>query len=430
MSLQSKLIAAAKRAKHAAADRHAAPAPLSPVRRIERVALGERVCAMTFDDGPCQLPPSHGSGERSLTLTLLEILEAHNARGTFDVIGDTADNYPDEAGKEGTAAWGGVRYDHYPDIRQDQLGGALHGPALIDRMLSAEHAVTNHTYRHILYGKKNVIYGKRAHLDTIDEVIADLRRLHDLLRERHGYTMTLSRPPHYVDQIPDGFSSYDAYAVLGYQYMAASFDGAGWLPLDGGYEAEVAAMTGPMEALLAEDPDALCGQIIFQKDGFNMARRTPVADGLEQQLRILDRYGYRVVTVPALLELSPFADVLPDDPCAAAGRALDAAGLVPAFRDNTLRPDAPMTAAELYQTLYGRAAVLRAVEAHRPEAKPYAAAAALAVRDGLPAADANAPVTAELLQAVLRARGKESPILPVGPLKRRDILPALAAALG
>ena len=29
---------------------------LSPVRRIERVAARERICAMTFDDGPCAFP--------------------------------------------------------------------------------------------------------------------------------------------------------------------------------------------------------------------------------------------------------------------------------------------------------------------------------------------------------------------------------------
>ena len=43
----------------------------------------------------------------------------------------------------------------------------------------------------------------------------------------------------------DGFTSYDAYAELGYQYLGASFDGAGWLPL-GSYEAEVEAMLAPM----------------------------------------------------------------------------------------------------------------------------------------------------------------------------------------
>ena len=424
MSLQSRLISAAKKVKHAAADRHAAPVPLSPVRRIERVALKERICAMTFDDGPCLLPPSDSSGE-SLTLSLLETLEAHNARGTFDVVGDTSENYPDEAGKEGTAAWGGIRYDHYPDIRQDHLGGAAHTPELIHRMLAGGHAVTNHTYRHVLYGKKNVVYGKRAHLENIDAVISDLRRLHDLLLEKHGYTMTLSRPPHYVDRIPDGFSSYDAYAVLGYQYMAASFDGAGWLPLDS-YRAEVEAMVRPMEELLTGDPDALCGQIIFHKDGFNMARRSPVADGLEEQLQLLDRYGYRVVTVPELLERSAFADVLPDDPCAVAARALDAAGLVPCYRDNTLRPDAPMTAAELYETIYGRTALLQAVAEHRPESKPYAAALAYAQREGLPAADV--PLDGTLLDEVLRRSGTTAGL--TGPLCRRDALLALAKAFG
>ena len=67
------------------------PVWLSPVRRIERVAVKERVCAMTFDDGPCRLPaePDHFRG-KPLTLVLAEILERYGAKGTFPVIGDTS----------------------------------------------------------------------------------------------------------------------------------------------------------------------------------------------------------------------------------------------------------------------------------------------------------------------------------------------------
>ena len=77
-----------------------APVWLSPVRRIERVAVEERVCAMTFDNGPCRLPacPDHFRG-KPLTLVLAEILERYGARGTFNVVGDTSGSYPDKPGK-------------------------------------------------------------------------------------------------------------------------------------------------------------------------------------------------------------------------------------------------------------------------------------------------------------------------------------------
>ena len=54
MSLVTKGIGLAKKAKHHFQDqiRERTPVYLSPVRRIERVATEERVCAMTFDDGP------------------------------------------------------------------------------------------------------------------------------------------------------------------------------------------------------------------------------------------------------------------------------------------------------------------------------------------------------------------------------------------
>ena len=85
---------------------------ISYTRRLERVQTGRRICAMTFDDGPMNMPVSPDRFEgRCLTDVLLDTLAQYGAKGTFDVIGDTSENYPDEAGKEGTAEWGGIRFD-------------------------------------------------------------------------------------------------------------------------------------------------------------------------------------------------------------------------------------------------------------------------------------------------------------------------------
>ena len=248
------------------------PPHISYTRRIERVLTAERICAMTFDDGPMDMPASpdqfHG---RALTDLILDALAEFNAKGTFDVIGDTGMNYPDKAGKEGSAAWGGIRYDHYPDIHQDEHGGAVHNDRLIRRMLDEGHQITNHGYRHILFGKKSVVYGKRVHYGSVHSAVGDLRRLDDWMRDHYQYEITMGRPPHYVDALNGGFTSYDVYDRMGYQYLAASFDGAGWLPSTKkdreALEEEIVAMTTPIRAALLQDPDFFCGQIIFQKDG-------------------------------------------------------------------------------------------------------------------------------------------------------------------
>lgn len=372
----------------APAEKHA----VSCTRRIERVRTARRVCAMTFDDGPMDLPASPDRFDgRPLTAVLLDTLAEYGARGTFDVVGDTSENYPDKPGKPGSAAWGGIRYDHYPDIRQDSRGGALHCEALIRRMLDEGHQITNHGYRHIIFGKKNVVYGKRAVLGSLDAAIADLTRLDTLLRERHGYAMTLSRPPHYVDRIGDGFTSYDVYDRLGYQYLAASFDGAGWLPSvlsspNAALEAEIEAMIAPMRAALAADPDFFCGQIIFQKDGCNMARRTPVAFALGEQLKLLRSYGYEVVSVGRLMEESPFADLGPEDPLLPKLRTL-AADRAVAFADNRLRLERTMSWGELAMLLAPRQEAMARREAmirtSGKAAHPYAGAMAFCREHGL-----------------------------------------------
>ncbi len=220
MSLVTKAIGCAKRLKHRFQDEIKARTPvyLSPVRRIERVALKERVVAMTFDDGPCALPANPPrDGDKPLTLCILETLEKYGARGTFDVVGDTSKNYPDTVGREGTAAWGGVKFDHYPDFEKDAFGGVKACPQLTAKILEGGHEITSHTWAHVLFGPKPLIYGNRDPLKNIDEVIADLKKMDDHMRENYGYNIRLSRPPHYVDKTYDGLSSYDAYAVMGYQ---------------------------------------------------------------------------------------------------------------------------------------------------------------------------------------------------------------------
>lgn len=334
---------------------------VSYTRRIERVHTKERVVAMTFDDGPMDLPSSPDKfGGRALTDLLLDTLQEYHALGTFDVVGDTSENYPDLAGKSGQADWGGVRYDHYPDINQDGRGGVVHNDRLVRRILHEGHQITNHGYRHVLFGKKPFVYGKRDHFHGLDPVVADLTRLHTLLQETYGYTMTMGRPPHYVDKIEGGFTSYDAYDQMGYLYLAAAFDGAGWLPIhhntvQESLQAEIAAMVEPMKRALEADPDALAGQIIFQKDGYNMSRRTPVAFGLKQQMELLQSYGYRVVTVEQLMaDYSPFADVGREEPGFEKLVALQKTrGIV--FSDNRLRLDDPMTWGELAMLLAPRA---------------------------------------------------------------------------
>lgn len=426
MSLMTKAIGTAKKVKHHFQDqiRERTPVYLSPVRRIERVALDQRICAMTFDDGPCRLPANPDEfGRKPLTLVLAETLEKYGAAGTFDVVGDTSGNYPDQPGKEGEASWGGVAYDHYPDFGKDADGGVLHCPELVDRLLQGGHELTSHTYSHVLFGKKNLVYGKRHTLTGLDEAVADLEKLHALVKERHNYEISLSRPPHYVDGIAGGFSSYDAYAKLGYQYMAASFDGAGWLPL-ASYETEVEATWKPIAQRLAENPDYFCGQIIFQKDGYNMARRSPIAHGLEKQLELLTAQGYRVVTVSRLMELSPFLDVPQTDPRGAAAKKLLEAGWCPAYRDNTLRLDNPLTRGELAMMAFGwkavdaRIALLRREEQPpwddlRPD-HPYAAPLLLAYLDGCLSdrgdkTAPDAPVTGEEVERFLSARLGRAP---------------------
>lgn len=322
---------------------------LSPVRRIERVypIRAERVCAMTFDDGPSALAPQPDvSGGVALTKHLVDTLRAFECAATFNIVGDTSENYPDRLGKEGKFYWGGVKYDHYPDFGADSNGGARNCPELVQAMADAGCELSNHGYRHLLFGFSPV-YSRRSPFHGIDEVVEDLNRLHTFVSENIGIEMKMARPPHYIDGIAGGFTSYDAYERMGYHYMAASFDGGGWMPQTGGYDEEVRKMVSSLERALDKDPDVFNGQIIFQKDGCNMSRGTPVASALGPQLELLKKYGYRVTTVSDLIGLSPFEDLPQDHPCFASATELSRKGYTVGYRNNTFRPDEKLTFGEL-----------------------------------------------------------------------------------
>lgn len=326
---------------------------LSPVRRIERTAPLScgRFVAMTFDDGPCAAPlnpPGRNfPDDTTLTAALLDTLKAHGAKGTFDIIGTTEYNYPDKPGKTHTASWSGVQFDHYPDFSKDILAGVKNQPGLVKRMVDEGHELANHGYKHIIYGPMRVIYGNRYYFKNLGEVVEDLSTLHNAVLEQFGVKLRLARPPHYIDRIPGGSSSYEAYKLMNYQYLAASFDGGGWKPSSGDFDLDIKAMVRPLEEALIKNPESLNGQIIFQKDGYNMSRQSPVAEALEKHLRLLSDTGYKVITVSDLLSMSPFEDISDNDPCFKAVQALANAGFCIGYRSNTFQPDRVLTRGEL-----------------------------------------------------------------------------------
>ena len=135
------------------------------------VRTGERVAALTFDDGP----------DPESTPALLDLLARHGAKGTFFLVGKRAAKHP----------------------------------ALVGRLLAEGHAIGNHSWDH-------------PALPTLPAaaVAAQLRRAAAAIG---GPRLRLMRPP-YGDQ---SLASHLAARRLGYEVVTWSLVGADWAENDG-----------------------------------------------------------------------------------------------------------------------------------------------------------------------------------------------------
>jgi len=326
---------------------------LGPVRRIERVMppAGGRCVALTFEDGPTAAPPrpdprkarwpgnSHGpvsgGGSTGITDAILDVLRTYGAVATFLVIGSMAENYPDE----------------------DALAGVENQPALIRRMLNEGHELANHSSRHLPLGPGHGLLPspgagrKRATSADAAAALADVLRLHELVRRNYGYTMRLARPPHLVDA-----SAFEVYASLGYQYLGTGLDGGGWRETSGSYDNDVERMVLGLQRSLEKDGSSLCGRFVSFHDTYNQSGESPVVAALPRLMQLFRNYGYRAVTASQLLEMSPFADLAPDHPAFPAARDLLGRGWWVATRANEVWPDQPVLRGELAVWTLGPAA--------------------------------------------------------------------------
>lgn len=373
---------------------------LSPVRRIGGLAPPPqgRVLAVSFLDGPTAAPPNppigrerwrgnsqagrspaltprgpgglRAGGARAggspaggggpgdsggITGTILDILRAYGARATFAVIGTTALNYPDEAGPAGSPYWNGQAYDHFPEYGRDDLAGVVAQPDLTRSILAGGHELANHSYRHIPLGPPPAAARRRTHHAGPAEAFSDVAQLHEHVREYFGYTMRLAQPPYLVDTVARGNAGdgtairdvFDIYAALGYDYLGLGVDGGGWRETSGSYDFDVDAMVLGLQRMLESDGQALSGRVVSFRDGYNMSRRSPVVTALPRLMQLFRNYGYKVVSVSELLEMSPFSDLDPGHPAFPAAKGLLDEGWWVASRDNEVRPFDPVLRGEL-----------------------------------------------------------------------------------
>lgn len=199
---------------------------------LVRVQTREPVAALTFDDGP----------HPEYTPRLLEILEAHSARGTFFMVGANADRYRN----------------------------------LVKRVAVGGHAVGNHSWDH----------------PEFPAISARERReqLRACARATAPYGGPFFRPPYVLQSV----GSFLTARRLGYRVVAFSVEVEDWREHEAGWMAErMLARIEPGSIVLLHDA-------IFKPSMGATVDRGALLEAVERVLRSLaDRF--RFVTIPELL---------------------------------------------------------------------------------------------------------------------------------
>ena len=201
---------------------------------ITHVSTQDAVVALTFDDGPHPESTPH----------LLDVLERHQARATFFMIGEAARQHPD----------------------------------LVQRVAQAGHAIGNHSWDHPsfpLISRKE----RWAQLRACEKAIAP-------------YGQRLFRPPYGHQSVA---SRLDAL-WFGYQVVTWNLHAYDWLDHDANWMADrLANQIKPGSVILLHD-------VLYHTSEERYANREPMIEAVNMLLKRLNG-RFRFITVPELLQL-------------------------------------------------------------------------------------------------------------------------------
>lgn len=200
---------------------------------ITHVSTQDAVAALTFDDGP----------HPEYTPRLLDILERHQARVTFFMLGETAQRYPD----------------------------------LVRRVAQDGHSIGNHSWDHpsfpLISGRE-----RRAQIRACGEAIAP-------------YGQRIFRPPYGHQSVA---SRMDAWR-LGYKVVAWNVHAYDWLDHDANW------MADRLVDRIQPGSVVLLHNVLYHTAEERYADREPMMEALDMLLeRVSDRFQF--ITVPELLQ--------------------------------------------------------------------------------------------------------------------------------
>jgi peptidoglycan-N-acetylglucosamine deacetylase len=207
---------------------------------IEQLGAAKGKIALSFDDGP----------DPNWTPKILDVLKEKKVSGTFFVIGDSANRYPD----------------------------------IVKREFAEGHQIGNHTFTHPPF--ENISHA---------EIKWQLNLTERLLESTLGVKSILFRPPYGIDHQPEYAEEVAQLPIaqeMGYLIVGQRIDPNDWRQIGG---KQVPAQQIVENVLLQADK----GNIVLFHDGGG--DRSQTVEALPQVIDALRAKGYQLVPVPELI---------------------------------------------------------------------------------------------------------------------------------
>lgn len=303
---------------------------LSPSRKISKVYTekDERTISIVFDESPCHT--------NDITNRILNILDEYKIESSFLVYGDIS--------------------SHSLQVPKF-LGGVKENPELLIKIFKQKHGIILEGGTIPSTGEK--FFTRKKIFPNAIDYYYDICKFSKLIKELTDDKIALVSPPSKVWRFKDGKTTLDVLSAIPSQQIGFAHEYARAFVSNIPVKDAGKKIIRQFSESLAYDINYYSGKIIRLMGGPDRINQDcPTIYALPEVLNLLQRAGYKFMSVKRMISNKPFLDVGPENKSFESARSLLNAGQTICYRNNKLNLAKHVIRCELYASLIPPAIML------------------------------------------------------------------------